>query len=381
MSTDLNMEYQEVKFGDICREVKLTTKDPIADGYDKYIGLEHLDSGSLKIKRWGLIAEDNPTFTRVFKKGHILFGKRRPYLHKAAIAEFDGVCSADILVFDYKKHSCFEEELWPYIFLHEKLWDKAIESSAGSLSPRTKFSALKDLSFFLPHNNRQLEILELIKKLNKLILLIEDSSVKLNTLNDQCYKASFSSTNMKKIMEICTVKTGSTPSRAKPNYWIDGKINWMSSGEIHQKSVIFTQEKITEAGLKNSNTTLFPKHTVMIAMNGQGKTRGTVAITEIETTCNQSLAALLVNTKLIDPFYLFYYLDGQYTNIRNLTGEGRNGLNLKLVGNIEIPMVALEKQKNICNVFNGINKTKQMLNKKKENVYKLMVSSIFDNIL
>ena len=98
MSTDLNMEYQEVKFGDICREVKLTTKDPIADGYDKYIGLEHLDSGSLKIKRWGLIAEDNPTFTRVFKKGHILIGKRRPYLKKAAIAEFDGICSSDIIV-------------------------------------------------------------------------------------------------------------------------------------------------------------------------------------------------------------------------------------------------------------------------------------------
>ena len=76
-------EKQTVKFGDICREVKLTTKDPIADGYERYIGLEHLDSGSLKIKRWGMIAEDNPSFTRVFKKGHILFGKRRPYLKKA----------------------------------------------------------------------------------------------------------------------------------------------------------------------------------------------------------------------------------------------------------------------------------------------------------
>lgn len=73
---------QCVKFGDICREVKLTTKDPLADGYERYIGLEHLDSGSLKIKRWGMIAKDNPSFNRVFKKGNILFGKRRPYLKK-----------------------------------------------------------------------------------------------------------------------------------------------------------------------------------------------------------------------------------------------------------------------------------------------------------
>src|SRR5690554_1413276 len=93
---------QTVKFGDICKEVKLTTKDPIGDGYERYIGLEHLDSGSLKIKRWGSIIEDNPSFTRVFKKGQILFGKRRPYLRKAAVAEFDGICSSDILVLDVK---------------------------------------------------------------------------------------------------------------------------------------------------------------------------------------------------------------------------------------------------------------------------------------
>lgn len=89
---------QPLKFGEICQEVKLSTKDPLADGYERYIGLEHLDSGSLEIKRWGMIKEDNPSFSRVFKKGHILFGKRRPYLKKAALAEFDGVCSSDIIV-------------------------------------------------------------------------------------------------------------------------------------------------------------------------------------------------------------------------------------------------------------------------------------------
>ncbi|HGU0858178.1 TPA: hypothetical protein ACM6X1_003142 [Escherichia coli] len=76
------IEKQTVKFGDICREVKITTKDAISEGYERYIGLEHLDSGSLKIKRWGIISEDKPTFTRVFKKGQILFGRRRAYLRK-----------------------------------------------------------------------------------------------------------------------------------------------------------------------------------------------------------------------------------------------------------------------------------------------------------
>ncbi|PLL41954.1 restriction endonuclease subunit S, partial [Klebsiella michiganensis] len=91
-----------VKLSDICREFKLSSKDPIADGYNRYVGLEHLDSGSLKSRRWGMLEEESPTFTRVFKKGHILFGKRRPYLKKAAIAEFDGVCSSDIIVIESK---------------------------------------------------------------------------------------------------------------------------------------------------------------------------------------------------------------------------------------------------------------------------------------
>ena len=132
---------QTVKFGDICREVKLSSKDPLAEGYDKYIGLEHLDSGSLKIKRWGSIAEDKPSFTRVFKKGHILFGKRRPYLKKAAIAEFDGICSGDIIVME-PIGDLMLPELLPFIVQSEKFWDWAVKTSSGSLSPRTKFESV-----------------------------------------------------------------------------------------------------------------------------------------------------------------------------------------------------------------------------------------------
>lgn len=149
---------QSVKFGDICREVKLTTKDPIADGYEHYIGLEHLDSGSLKIKRWGLIAEDNPSFTRVFKKGHILFGRRRSYLRKAAIADFDGICSGDIIVMEPQAGSKFGN-LLPYIIQSEAFWNWAVKTSAGGLSPRTKFKSLASFTF-TDKTNSEIQILE-----------------------------------------------------------------------------------------------------------------------------------------------------------------------------------------------------------------------------
>ncbi|MCS4306211.1 type I restriction enzyme S subunit [Rheinheimera pacifica] len=145
------IDKQTVKFGDIYREVKLTTKDPVADGYERYIGLEHLDTGSLKIKRWGSIAEDNPSFNRVFKKGQILFGKRRPYLKKAAIAEFDGICSGDIIVMEPRKNTTISHGIIKHIIQSEVVWNWAVLNSSGSLSPRTNFSVLSKLNISIPH--------------------------------------------------------------------------------------------------------------------------------------------------------------------------------------------------------------------------------------
>lgn len=159
---------QVVKFGDICKEVKLTTKDPIGDGYERYIGLEHLDSGSLKIKRWGDIAEDNPSFTRVFKKGQILFGKRRPYLKKAALAEFDGICSSDIIVME-PKGTLLMSELLPFVVQSEELWEWAIKNSSGSLSPRTKFKYLEEFNLHLSAADEQVGYRDILVKLNEVI--------------------------------------------------------------------------------------------------------------------------------------------------------------------------------------------------------------------
>ncbi|MEN3968893.1 restriction endonuclease subunit S [Acinetobacter sp. BWR-L5] len=221
MSTDVNMEYQEVKFGDICREVKLTTKDPIADGYDKYIGLEHLDSGSLKIKRWGLIAEDNPTFTRVFKKGHILIGKRRPYLKKAAIAEFDGICSGDIIVVD-KKDNVVDNIIILLIIHNDRFWEHAVQTSSGSLSPRTKFSLLSDFIVSLKSIDAQKSILDLYESYEKIDKAHDDLIASIyNLKNNIVHKCligdyekfsceEFSISN-KKLKDLISINYGKSP--------------------------------------------------------------------------------------------------------------------------------------------------------------------------
>jgi type I restriction enzyme S subunit len=93
--------WKAVTFGDVVREVGKSTNDPIRDGIKRVVGLEHIESECIHLRSWASI-EDATTFTKVFRKGHVLFGRRRAYLKKAAMADFDGICSGDITVLEAK---------------------------------------------------------------------------------------------------------------------------------------------------------------------------------------------------------------------------------------------------------------------------------------
>ena len=95
MSNRSSQAWPLVRFGDVVRNVNDNVRDPLTSDLERYVGLEHLDPESLHIKRWGLIA-DGTTFTR-FQPGQVLFGSRRAYQRKVAVAEFDGICSGDML--------------------------------------------------------------------------------------------------------------------------------------------------------------------------------------------------------------------------------------------------------------------------------------------
>ena len=115
-----------------------------SDGFERYVGLEHLDPGDLKIRRWGNVS-DGTTFTNVFRAGQVLFGKRRAYQRKVAVADFDGVCSGDIYVFEPKNEHLLPE-LLPFICQTDGFFEHAVGTSAGSLSPRTNWDSLADTS-------------------------------------------------------------------------------------------------------------------------------------------------------------------------------------------------------------------------------------------
>ena len=127
------------------------TADPLSAGIERFVGLEHIEPENLHIRSWGLVA-DGTTFTNTFKRGQILFGKRRAYLRKVAVADFDGVCSGDIYVFESKDPNVLLPELVPFICQSQGFYDFAVKTTAGSLSPRTNWSHLANYEF--PHPAR-----------------------------------------------------------------------------------------------------------------------------------------------------------------------------------------------------------------------------------
>jgi type I restriction enzyme S subunit len=159
---------------------------------------------------------------------------------------------------------------------------------------------------------------------------------------------------LRKIGDFANVTAGGTPSTLVPRYW-GGKINWMSSGELHKKRVFDVAGRITEAGLRESSAQILPTGSVLIGLAGQGKTRGTVAVSRIDLATNQSIAGIMPSSEHSSDF-LYYNLDIRYDELRAMsTGVGgRGGLNLTIIRAILILMPNVHEQQAIATILTDV---------------------------
>jgi type I restriction enzyme, S subunit len=147
--------------------------------------------------------------------------------------------------------------------------------------------------------------------------------------------------------EIADVRLGGTPSRKMASYWKEG-VPWLSSGEVANCRISRTKETISESGLANSNAKVYPAGTVLIAMIGEGKTRGQSAILDIEASTNQNVAAVLPDTRLLSSEYLWRWALAQY-EVTRAVGRGGNqpALNGQKVRELAISVPPLDEQAEI----------------------------------
>lgn len=160
---------------------------------------------------------------------------------------------------------------------------------------------------------------------------------------------------MKTLGEIGRCVAGATPSTKVPEYWEGGNIPWMSSGEVHQKNVTHTTNFITKKGYENASTKMLPVGTIVIALAGQGKTRGSVAITAIELCTNQSLCGVIISDVKIVNKFIYYYMSTRYDDLRRISsGDGtRGGLNLKMISSYLVPISPLSEQQRIVSILDS----------------------------
>jgi type I restriction enzyme S subunit len=145
-----------------------------------------------------------------------------------------------------------------------------------------------------------------------------------------------------------SVENGTTPSKNTADYWLDGDIPWLSSGEVNQYRITEAAEFITKRALEECSLRLLPRGTIVIGMIGQGRTRGLAASLEIEASINQNLAAILPSANL-NSDYLLYILQSMYEYLREF-GRGGNqaALNCEILSALKVPLPPIEEQLRIC---------------------------------
>jgi len=239
--------------------------------------------------------------------------------------------------------------------------------TAGSVRERLYFGSLARVTMPLPPIEEQRRIVGRIQKLKSKadeVVLLNKQSVELAVVlfyleAKRIRKALLSEGGSRPMSEITKVCSGGTPDRSNPTFWQDGTIPWVKTGELCDDEISDTEEKITHQAVSNSGAKLFPPETVLIAMYGQGQTRGRTALLKVAATTNQACAAMLPKPTVFVSKYLQYWLRSLYHEMRTETRAGAQpNWNAGMIGRIPVVVPSLERQ---CRIIQHLDALEQQI--------------------
>lgn len=359
-----------VKFGDVVKDVKINI-DRLNNPFEYYVAGDHMDSEDFIIHRKGRFATDDvgPAFTRVFKPGQILYGSRRTYLKKIAVADFEGVCANTTFVFETKDPYALEQRLLPFIMLSRDFTTWSIAKSKGSTNPYVLFSDLADFEFELPPLEEQKVLADKLWAAYRL----KEAYKKLLVATDEMVKSQFIEmfgdpmANTKNWAEFgyignyTQIVLGSTPNSKNSSYW-NGEIKWITPAEMAEESyyIYDTERHLTEEGLDAANLTLLPCRSVLFSTRAP---IGKVGLVGSPMYCNQGFKNFICGDKL-NPVYLYYSLIFKREYLVSLgTGTTFKELSKKAVENIKIAAPPLILQNKFETIYQQADKSKFELRK------------------
>lgn len=366
-STNLPEGWRTVRFGDFVRNLDVYVSNPIEAGLERYIGLDHLDPESLHIKRWGLIA-DGTSFTRKFIKGQVLFGKRRAYQRKAAVADFDGICSGDILVFEPKSDDLLPD-LLPFIVQSEGFYNHALGTSAGSLSPRTRWRDLAEYEFPLPPKDEQRRIADILWAADEALHGYTDAHVAYKAMFQALVKE-LTTTHMMHggstaqwqsylLKDLAQIRRGASPRPIGDSRWFGNGPGWVRISDVtsSHKYLRQTEQYLSDEGVARS-VQVGPGDVIMSIC----ATIGRPAILAMEACIHDGFVLFANLQPQVYPEFLYYRLLAEESTF---TSKGQPGtqanLNTSIVGNTTILLPTYTEQIEIVELLSKADGVMQQL--------------------
>ena len=357
-----------MKLGDITRESRETFKG------DKtgipIVGLEHLIPQELTFSAYD-VDTDN-TFTKMFHKGQILFGRRRAYLKKAAVAEFDGICSGDITVIEAIPGKV-DKDLLPFIIQNDALFDYAVSRSAGGLSPRVKWEQLSDYEINLPPIEDQKVLADKLWAAYRL----KEGYKKLLCATDEMVKSQFiemfGEVEMKPFVDVCINKGEYGSNSPADDY--DGNIRYVRITDITEEgnlnSLVVSPRKVEEKYMLLRDDLLF------------ARTGNTVGKTYLHKSGRMIFAGYLIryrlNKKLMLPQFAFAYThtNQYYDWVEKIKKVGAQpNISAAQYDSMPIPVPSMAKQIEFVAIARQADKSKFELKQCIENIDKVIKSLI-----
>lgn len=368
-----------VKLGDIAIEAKSSNKGDKTG--IRIVGLEHLTPSSVTLSSWSEDTEN--TFTKEFSKGDILFGRRRAYLKKAAVAPFDGICSGDITVIRAIEDKV-DPDLLPFIIQNDYLFDFAVGKSAGSLSPRVKWTHLKEFTIDLPSMPEQIKLAETLWSINETKNAYEDLINRTDELVKSQFIEMFSYENddIKIIDDVANICRGASP-RPIAKYVTDDEngVNWIKIGDVTDEDIYITQtaEKITEEGAKKSRA-VEPGDFIL----SNSMSFGRPYIVGIQGCVHDGWLIISDYQDYLDPLFFYYELRSDLVQRQfdgSANGSCVKNLNSDLVKKVKIHVPSMDKQKEFIEFAEQSDKSKFALQEAIKDLDALSKKIIAENLI
>ena len=304
---------QHVKFEAIAIN-SVAKKKPTAEDAAHYIGLEHIDPGCFVVSRWG--GDVAPIGDKLLmKKGDVLFGRRRAYQRKVAIAPFDGIFSAHGMVLR-PKTDVVDEKFFPFFIASDQFMNEAIRISVGGLSPTINWGTLKNCEFDLPPMDEQKKLAELLWAANDL----KESYKKAITATDEMLKAKFremfgdagddasrggAETRSVELRECITdILGGKTPSMSNSEFY-GGDVPFIKSGDVREDYISEGSVWLSDKALSKGGAKYVPKGAVIIVVRSATlKNELRVAVAKQDVVINQDLKAFVPSQDYLPTFLM-----------------------------------------------------------------------------